>query len=98
MKKQISNISNSFRKNILRFGFASFLAVSFLPALQAQEKLKGVPPTVAINYIGGGLNKPSAIALDQSGNVWVANYDKNNLEVAALIQRWLEGKGLTKKP
>jgi len=22
--------------------------------------------------------------------------DKNNLEVAALIQKWLEGKGLTK--
>jgi len=24
--------------------------------------------------------------------------DKNNLEVAALIQNWLEGKGLVKKP
>jgi hypothetical protein len=24
--------------------------------------------------------------------------DKNNAEVAALIQNWLEGKGLTKKP
>jgi len=24
--------------------------------------------------------------------------DKNNAEVVALIQRWLEGKGLTKKP
>jgi hypothetical protein len=24
--------------------------------------------------------------------------DKNNAEVAALIQTWLEGKGLTKKP
>jgi len=24
--------------------------------------------------------------------------DKNNLEVAGLIQAWLEGKGLTKKP
>jgi len=24
--------------------------------------------------------------------------DKNNLEIAALIQNWLEGKGLLKKP
>jgi len=29
--------------------------------------------TIAINYTGGGLNGPSAIAADQSGNVWVAN-------------------------
>jgi len=24
--------------------------------------------------------------------------DKNNLEVAGLIQNWLEGKGLSRKP
>jgi hypothetical protein len=29
--------------------------------------------TIAINYTGGGLNAPSAIAADQSGNVWVTN-------------------------
>jgi hypothetical protein len=29
--------------------------------------------TVAIQYTGGGLNEPTAIAADQSGNVWVAN-------------------------
>ena len=29
--------------------------------------------TIAINYTGGGLNAPVAIAADQSGNVWVAN-------------------------
>jgi hypothetical protein len=29
--------------------------------------------TIAINYTGGGLNAPKAIATDQSGNVWVAN-------------------------
>jgi DNA-binding beta-propeller fold protein YncE len=29
--------------------------------------------TIAINYTGGGLNAPTAIAADQSGNVWVAN-------------------------
>lgn len=29
--------------------------------------------TIAINYTGGGLNAPAAIATDQSGNVWVTN-------------------------
>jgi hypothetical protein len=29
--------------------------------------------TVAIQYTGGGLNAPTAIAADQSGNLWVAN-------------------------
>jgi hypothetical protein len=29
--------------------------------------------TTAINYTGGGLNRPQSIAVDGSGNVWVAN-------------------------
>jgi hypothetical protein len=29
--------------------------------------------TVAIQYTGGGLNAPTAIAADQQGNIWVAN-------------------------
>ena len=33
--------------------------------------------TVAINYTGGGLQAPTAIAADQSGNVWVANSGSN---------------------
>ena len=32
------------------------------------------------------------------GNSHMMMMDKNNAEVAALIQTWLEGKGLTKKP
>ena len=32
------------------------------------------------------------------GNSHMMMMDKNNLEVAGLIQNWLEGKGLTKKP
>ncbi len=30
--------------------------------------------TLSINYIGGGLDGPSALAIDQSGNVWIADY------------------------
>jgi DNA-binding beta-propeller fold protein YncE len=29
--------------------------------------------TVAIEYTGGGLNQPTTIAADQSGNIWVGN-------------------------
>ncbi len=32
------------------------------------------------------------------GNSHMMMMDKNNAEVAGLIQKWLEGKGLTKKP
>lgn len=30
--------------------------------------------TLAINFTGGGLNGPSAVAVDSSGNIWVADY------------------------
>ncbi len=30
--------------------------------------------TVALNYTGGGLDQPTALALDARGNLWVANY------------------------
>ena len=41
-----------------------------------QPILAAVPPdwTLAVNFTGGGLNTPGSIALDASGNVWVANY------------------------
>jgi NHL repeat len=41
----------------------------FVPSLSSAPK----DLTIAINYTGGGLNAPTAIATDQSGNVWVAN-------------------------
>jgi streptogramin lyase len=35
--------------------------------------------TVAINYVGGGLNRPQSIAVDGSGDVWVANNGANSI-------------------
>ena len=35
--------------------------------------------TVAINYVGGGLSNPKAIAIDASGNVWVPNAGNNSV-------------------
>jgi NHL repeat len=41
----------------------------FVPGLSSEP----TDFTIAINYTGGGLNAPKAIATDQSDNVWVAN-------------------------
>lgn len=51
------------------FALAS-TAAPFQPALTA------APPdwTLAVTYKGGGLSTPGSIALDATGNVWVANY------------------------
>jgi streptogramin lyase len=35
--------------------------------------------TMAINYIGGGLNAPRSIAVDVLGNIWVANNGANSI-------------------
>jgi len=35
--------------------------------------------TIMISYTGGGLNAPSAIATDSSGNVWVTNSGNNSV-------------------
>ena len=35
--------------------------------------------TVDIKYIGGGLNAPRGIAVDGSGNIWVANSGNNSI-------------------
>jgi len=35
--------------------------------------------TIGVNYTGGGLSQPTAIALDQTGNVWVTNGSGNSV-------------------
>jgi hypothetical protein len=34
---------------------------------------------IAINYVGGGLSSPTALAIDTSGNVWIANGGNNSV-------------------
>ena len=43
----------------------------FQPALSAAPN----DWTVALTYMGGGLSAPSALGVDQNGNVWVADYN-----------------------
>lgn len=53
MKKQVmTNLSNTVRKAILQFSLASFFLFLFVPALQAQERIKSLNTAVAIKYIG----------------------------------------------
>jgi hypothetical protein len=70
--------------------------VSALFALQPASppflpNLVGAPNdfTIAINYTGGGLNAPTAIASDQPGNVWVANSGSDAVS-------WLDNLGNSK--
>jgi hypothetical protein len=35
--------------------------------------------SLAINYAGGGLNEPTAVAIDGSGNAWVNNFGGNSV-------------------
>jgi DNA-binding beta-propeller fold protein YncE len=46
----------------------------------------GVPLSPSTGYTGGGVNQPSYIAIDGSGNVWTANAGPgNNGSVTELI-------------
>jgi hypothetical protein len=50
--------------------------IGLVGGFPAFEPNLGTPPaawTVAIQYTGGGLNEPTTIAADQSGNIWVGN-------------------------
>ncbi len=47
--------------------------------------------TMAINYIGGGLNLPQSIAVDGSGNVWVANGGTNSISKFSSIGGAISG-------
>jgi hypothetical protein len=50
-------------------------AAPFQPTLSAAPTAW----TIAINYVGGGLNVPRGIAVDFSGNIWVANSGNNSV-------------------
>ena len=63
------NIAQNPAQNVSQLYTIAAATAAFLPDL-------GTAPnawTVAIQYTGGGLNEPTAIAADQSGNIWVVN-------------------------
>ncbi len=49
--------------------------------------------TVDIKYIGGGLNAPRGIAVDGSGNIWVANAGANSISKFSSTGAAISGAG-----
>jgi hypothetical protein len=58
----------------------------------------GVAFADSIKAAGGTADVVDLPKVGIKGNSHMMMMDKNNAEIAALIQNWLEGKGLTKKP
>src|SRR5712671_7216707 len=58
----------------------------------------GIAFAEGIKAAGGSVDVVDLPKAGISGNSHMMMMDKNNTEIAALIQTWLEGKGLTKKP
>jgi hypothetical protein len=59
-------------------------------------RANGIAFADAIKAAGGSVDIIDLPQTGIKGNSHMVMMDKNNLEVAALIQKWLEGKGLTK--
>jgi hypothetical protein len=59
-------------------------------------RANGIAFADAIRAAGGSVDVVDLPKAGITGNSHLVMMDKNNLEVAALIQKWLEGKGLTK--
>ena len=55
-----------------------------------------LPLPTRIKAAGGSVDVVDLPKAGIKGNSHMVMMDKNNAEVAALIQKWLEGKGLTK--
>lgn len=53
---------------------------------------------IAVETAGGSADVVDLPKAGMTGNSHMMMMDKNNTEVAAPIQTWLEGKGLAKKP
>jgi DNA-binding beta-propeller fold protein YncE len=51
--------------------------------------------TIAVNYTGGSINAPTALASDASGNVWVANGGNNTVTELAHTGSVMSGGGFT---
>jgi hypothetical protein len=71
------NIAQHPSQNVAYLNDLQAASPAFSPALDVNT-----PPTdwtIAINYTGGGLQKPQSIAVDASSNIWVTNPSGNSV-------------------
>ena len=64
-------------RNVAKLNILRSASPVFTPTLSVNA-----PPsdwTIAVKYTGGGLSSPQGVAIDQSGNVWVANAGNNSV-------------------
>jgi sugar lactone lactonase YvrE len=64
------NLARNPGTNVAALYTQSTASKAFTPALTASP----ADWTMFINYTGGGMNTPTAVGVDSSGNVWVASY------------------------
>jgi len=85
--------------NIARHPAANVATIFGLPTPSApfQPTLNAAPPdwTMAVTYSGGGLNGPGALALDASGNLWIANYFNSITELSSTGEPLSPASGFT---
>jgi streptogramin lyase len=72
------------------FGLAAS-SPPFQPTLSTQPN----DFTIAVNFTGGNLSAPSALASDASGNVWIANSGGNTLTEMSHAGAVLSSSGFT---
>jgi hypothetical protein len=64
------NLAQNPGANVAALYTASLASTAYTPVLTAAP----LDWTLFVNYTGGGMNDPSAISIDSTGKVWVANY------------------------
>jgi hypothetical protein len=65
-----TNLAQNPGANVAALYTASLASTAYTPVLAAAP----LDWTLFVNYTGGGMNDPSAISIDSTGKVWVANY------------------------
>jgi hypothetical protein len=66
-------------RNVAKLNMLRSASPVFVPALSVNT-----PPsdwTIVLKYSGGGLSSPQGVAVDQAGNVWVANAGNNSVSL-----------------
>jgi len=85
-----ANIAQNPGLNVSNLYMLAVPASPFLPT-EAQPS----DFTLAVNFTGGGLNSPSALAADATGNIWITNAGANTVTELSHSGAVLSGNGFT---